>query len=365
MRLPTASFPQSGELTSSVAVGGLMRILGLGFKRAAKDKKKSERESLPSETGPFVQDTDARRSLLSKGLARTRQTLSNTLKGLFGGMRRVSEEELGRLQEALILADVGIGTVDKIMVGVKEGLGRLGRSDGEAVKQAVRGAMLQILSSACQKQVPGVLAVKQRPYVCLVVGINGTGKTTTIAKLAWRYKRMGLSSVLVAADTFRAAAIEQLGEWAKRAGADLIKHKEGASPAAVVYDGIKAASSRGVDLVIVDTAGRLHTRKNLMAELAKVKRVAAANAQGAPHETLLVLDATCGQNAVSQARQFNEWLQGITGLVLAKIDGTAKGGVVITIADELGIPIQYLGTGERLEDLVDFDPAGFVDALLG
>jgi len=307
----------------------------------------------------------AERGRWAKGLFKTRERLSTSLGRIFLGAKRMSPELFAELEEALILADVGVDTVEKIVAMVSEDLKRRELSKPDIVKNSVKQAIIEILSSSESKRAPSVLDTSQRPYVSLIVGVNGTGKTTTIAKLAWRYKRMGLAPILVAADTFRAAAIEQLSIWAERAGVDVIAHEEGASPAAVVFDAIAAAKSRREDIVIVDTAGRLHTKKNLMAELAKVRRVAAANAEGAPHETLLILDATSGQNAVAQAKQFDEWLEGITGIVLAKIDGTAKGGVVVTIADELSLPILFLGTGEKIEDLVEFDAQAFVEALIG
>ena len=331
---------------------------------ATEDAAKPPRAEEDSRQQKRSESKEAVRSRWAKGLFKTREKLSASLARIFLGAKRMSPELFMELEEALILADVGVDTVEKIVNKVSEDLGRRELSKPDVVKSSVKEAIVEILSSGQSKRVPSILDTTQRPYVSLIVGVNGTGKTTTIAKLAHRYKKMGMTSILVAADTFREAAIEQLSIWGERAGAEVIAHKEGASPAAVVFDGIAAAKSRGGDVVIIDTAGRLHTKKNLMAELAKVRRVAAANAEGAPHETLLVLDATLGQNAVSQAKQFNEWLEGITGIVLTKIDGTAKGGVVVTIADELSLPILFLGTGEKLDDLVEFDANAFVDALL-
>jgi len=201
------------------------------------------------------------------------------------------------------------------------------------------------------------------PHVVLVVGVNGTGKTTSIGKLAWRYRQAGHRPVVVASDTFRAAALEQLGIWAERAGAELIKSQHGADPAAVAYDGIQAARARGFDVVLVDTAGRLQTNANLMAELSKIHRVLGKAQPGAPHEVLLVLDATTGQNALSQAKLFSDAVQ-VSGILIAKLDGSAKGGVILAIADRLGIPVRYAGLGEKIDDLEDFDPEGFAEALL-
>ncbi|MBN2208312.1 MAG: signal recognition particle-docking protein FtsY [Candidatus Coatesbacteria bacterium] len=368
-----------------------MRIFGFGAKKSEDDGKKSAEGAASQVVSAEVVATEdavrspravedsgqqepsesqeSLRSRLAKGLFKTREKLSASLARIFLGAKRMSPELIAELEEALILADVGVDTVEKIVSKVSEDLSRRELSKPDVVKNSVKQAIIETLSPSESKRAPSILDTTQRPYVSLVVGVNGTGKTTTIAKLAHRYKKMGITPILVAADTFREAAIEQLSIWGERAGVEVIAHKQGASPAAVVFDGIAAAKSlrsgsRRGDVVIIDTAGRLHTKKNLMAELAKVRRVAAANAEGAPHETLLVLDATLGQNAVSQAKQFNEWLEGITGIVLTKIDGTAKGGVVVTIADELRLPILFLGTGEKLDDLVEFDANAFVDALL-
>ena len=364
-----------------------MRIFGFGSKKPKDNGKagaKETAERVDSAEGGAKEDDvkpprgeeglreeerperkDAIRSRWAKGLFKTREKLSTSLGRIFLGAKQMSPELLAELEEALILADVGFDTVEKIVGRVNEDLKRRELSKPDVVKNSVKQAIIEILSSSEQERPPSVSDTSQRPYVSLVVGVNGTGKTTTIAKLAWRYKQSGIAPILAAADTFRAAAIEQLSIWGERAGVDVIAHEEGSSPAAVVFDAIAAAKSRGEDMVIVDTAGRLHTKKNLMAELAKISRVAGANAEGAPHETLLILDATLGQNAVAQAKQFDEWLEGITGIVLTKIDGTAKGGVVVTIADELRLPILFLGTGEKIEDLVGFDPKAFVDALIG
>ena len=349
-----------------------MRIFGFGAKRS-NDKGTIVAESLvetptaemDSDVEKPSQTTDAVRKRWAQGLFKTREKLSASLGRIFLGAKSMSPELLEELEEALILSDVGFDTVEKIVSKVSEDLKRRELSKPDVVKNSVKEAIVEILLSGGSRDAPSIENTSQRPYVSLIVGVNGTGKTTTIAKLARRYKQMGITPILAAADTFRAAAIEQLSIWAERAGVDVIAHKEGGSPAAVVFDAIAAANSRKGDMVIVDTAGRLHTKKNLMAELAKVRRVAAANAEGAPHETLLVLDATSGQNAVAQAKQFDEWLDGLTGIVLAKIDGTAKGGVVVTIADELSLPILFLGTGEKIDDLVEFDARAFADALIG
>ncbi|HEV7133230.1 MAG TPA: signal recognition particle-docking protein FtsY [Gaiellaceae bacterium] len=256
-----------------------------------------------------------------------------------------------RLEEALIQADVGV-TATAELVRRLEARGELGDL-GEALAQEAA----QLLGD------PGVLHVQARPSVILVVGVNGTGKTTTIGKLAAKLSEHGLSVVVAAADTFRAAAEEQLEIWAQRAGADFVGSSKGGDPAAVAYDAIEAAQARGRDVVIVDTAGRLHTQTNLMEELAKVRRVIAAKLDGAPHETLLVVDATTGQNGLQQARLFAE-TAGVTGVALTKLDGSAKGGVAIPIAYELGLPVKLMGVGEQLDDLRPFDPQDFARALV-
>ncbi|MBN1592656.1 MAG: signal recognition particle-docking protein FtsY [Candidatus Coatesbacteria bacterium] len=365
-----------------------MRIFGFGSKKSKEAEKpvapvppveKGDGDKAPDEQTPpeapaaASEAKEEGQSLLSpervrgrwaKGLLKTREMLSASIGRIFLGAKKMSPELLEELEEALILADVGFDTVEKIVAKVNEDLQRKELSRPDVVKNSVKEAIVEILSSGVTPNVPSIENTKQRPYVSLIVGVNGTGKTTTIAKLAHRYKQMRFTPILAAADTFRAAAIEQLTIWAERAGVDIIAHKEGGSPAAVVFDAVAAANSGKGEMVIVDTAGRLHTKKNLMAELAKIRRVAATNAEGAPHEILLVLDATSGQNAISQARQFSEWLEGLTGIVLTKIDGTAKGGVVVTIADELSLPILFLGTGEKIEDLVRFDARAFVNALI-
>jgi fused signal recognition particle receptor len=290
------------------------------------------------------------------GLKRTREVLSGGLARILttgGDTGRVLEE----IEELLVGADVGVRTATEIVEKVKSGSLPAG-PDG--LKEAIRQEILGILASA----EPGAEAGGAKPRVVMVVGVNGTGKTTTIAKLANRYKAEGQSVLLAAADTYRAAAIEQLEIWAKRVGSQVVKHKPGADAASVAFDACSAAVARGADVVIIDTAGRLQTKKNLMDEVAKIVRVVGKVVDGAPHEVLLVLDATTGQNAVSQARAFAQTC-GVTGIVIAKIDGTAKGGIVVAIAREMGIPIKYVGTGESLEDLEPFDAAAFADALLG
>jgi len=260
------------------------------------------------------------------------------------------------LEEVLLAADMGVRTTEAVLRDVQARVGADTRP--EVVRKALKEALLALLPAADAPS-PTV-----RPWVILVTGVNGVGKTTTIGKLAARYVKQSRRVLLVAGDTFRAAAIDQLGIWAERAGAEIVRHRPGADPSAVAFDGMKAAISRKVDVVLVDSAGRLHTHGPLMEELRKVARVLAREVPGAPHETLLVLDATTGQNAVNQARVFKEAVE-VTGVVLTKLDGTARGGVVVSICHELGIPLRYVGVGEGVEDLQDFDPSEFVEALFG
>jgi len=291
-------------------------------------------------------------------LARTRNAAFSRVAELLGASQ-VTADTWDELEELLIRADVGVETTLYLVERLRQ------RVRDEAILQA--GALRSALREEVRALFPPAppLDLGQRPLdVMLIVGVNGSGKTTSIAKLAHRYARNGRSVLLAAADTFRAAATDQLKVWAARAGVRVVSGPQGGDPGAVVFDALQAAQARRADLVIVDTAGRLHTQYNLMAELQKVHRVAAKNVAGAPHETLLVLDATTGQNALSQARHFQEAVE-VTGVVLAKLDSTAKGGIVLAIARELGLPVRFVGTGEALEDLAPFDADAFVDGLLG
>jgi len=296
---------------------------------------------------------------ISEGLTRTRQGFFGKISGLFGA-REVNDELWEELEELLILADVGVTTT----VGLVERLRERVKRERVRDAQAVRGMLKEELRAILMESTPQTVDDGQLLGVILVVGANGSGKTTSIAKLTRFYRQRGKRVILGAADTFRAAAIDQLKVWGQRVGADVISHQPGADPGAVVYDAIQAARARNADVLIVDTAGRLHTKYNLMQELKKVRAVAAKNVHRAPHETLLVLDATTGQNALSQARHFKEAVE-VTGIILAKLDGTAKGGVVFAIARELGLPIRYVGTGEGLDDWAEFDADVFVDGLFG
>ncbi|HTL46423.1 MAG TPA: signal recognition particle-docking protein FtsY [Vicinamibacterales bacterium] len=266
--------------------------------------------------------------------------------------RPVDLETLDALEEALISADVGVAASDEIVQAV-----RSRRSKGESLRDLVKSEILQILRGADTPAPDGT-----RPHVVLIVGVNGTGKTTTVGKLARLMKDSGKTPLICAADTFRAAAVEQLQVWATRAGVDFIRAKSGSDPAAVVFDALVAGKARGRDVVLVDTAGRLHTRTNLMAELDKIRRVAAREVPAAPHEVLLVLDATVGQNGLNQAREFMG-AAGVNGIVLTKLDGTAKGGIAVAIAHDLKIPIRYVGVGESIDDLIPFSPEEYVTAL--
>ena len=270
----------------------------------------------------------------------------------------VGDEVWEELEELLILADVGVNTTEKLISKVKKRVAEEKIGEGALVRAALQAEMVNILSVAPQQ----VSADRAVPGVVLVVGVNGGGKTTSIAKLAHSLKNEGKNVILVAADTFRAAAIDQLKHWGQRVGVDVIAHQPGADPGAVVFDALQAARSRQVEEVIIDTAGRLHTKFNLMEELKKIKRVAAKFDSTAPHEVVLVLDATTGQNGLTQAKYFAEAV-GVTGIFLAKLDGTAKGGIVLAICDELQIPIKYIGVGEQLEDMATFSAESFVEAL--
>jgi fused signal recognition particle receptor len=295
---------------------------------------------------------------LREGLSKSRRALVEEISASL--LERIDERAWERLEEALILADAGVPTTALVVERLER---EVEAGEVPADGEAVRERLIEILAElAATGRAP--IDLSGEPAVLLMVGVNGTGKTTTIGKVAWHlHDELGLSVVLAAADTYRAAATEQLAEWAERAGADLVRSAPGGDPGAVAYDAIDAACARGADVVIVDTAGRLHTQGNLMDELAKVRRVIAKRLPGAPHETLISIDATTGQNGLRQARLFAEAV-GVDGVVLTKLDGTAKGGIVLAIANELGIPVKLIGSGESLEDLRPFDPADFARALL-
>jgi fused signal recognition particle receptor len=346
---PEARAPQAPRPASRSAFSS--SILGL-------DRSEAE---LQAEIEALEQTYAAR---FSRAIEATRESLSEKIDTVFQNRKQIDAELLDELEEALIAADLGVSTTLEILDRVRRAVSRKEIGDIAALKAALKGELLSILREsekegvASEESVPEAVA----PYVIMVVGVNGVGKTTTIGKLAQRIKAEGNDVLICAADTFRAAASDQLAIWAERTGVPLIQQKQGTDPAAVLFDALKAAKARRSDVLIVDTAGRLHNKANLMAELEKMKRVAAREVEGAPHETLLVLDAVTGQNGLEQARQFLK-TAGVTGIVLTKLDGTAKGGIAVAISKELGLPIRYAGIGEKVDDLVVFDPEQYVNGL--
>lgn len=293
---------------------------------------------------------------LKESLTNTRKSIVEKVESIFTG-RKIDDETLEELEEILIASDVGTKASSEIMEFIREKAKKGEAKDVESVKELLKKEMITILGDP-----QPLAAFGNKPFIILGIGVNGVGKTTTIGKLASRFRSQGLSVLLAAGDTFRAAAIEQLEIWAERADTQLVKHQKGSDPAAVAFDAVVAAQNRSVDVVIIDTAGRLHTKSNLMEELKKVKRTIDKAMPGAPHEILLVVDATTGQNALRQAELFNKAV-GITGIALTKLDGTAKGGIVFAIKKGLGIPVRLIGVGEGIDDLRDFDPKEFVEAL--
>jgi fused signal recognition particle receptor len=299
-----------------------------------------------------------------RAVEKTRETLSERIDTVFQGRKVIDAELLDELEEALIAADIGVPTTLDILENVRRGVTRKEINDIDALKASIKDQLLTILRASEREGVASEESVPESvaPYVLMIVGVNGVGKTTTIGKLAQRIKAEGNDVLICAADTFRAAASDQLAIWAERTGVPLIQQKQGTDPAAVLFDALKAAKARSSDVLIVDTAGRLHNKSNLMAELEKMKRVAGREVEGAPHETLLVVDAVTGQNGLEQARQFLK-VAGVTGIVLTKLDGTAKGGIAVAISRELKLPIRYVGIGEKVDDLVVFDPELYVNGL--
>ena len=293
---------------------------------------------------------------IAEGLKKTRDSMMGKVDALLNSFTKIDEDFFDELEESLIMADVGAVTSARICENLRKKVKEEGLSDPAAVKGALKEIIAQMLAG------DEALNLSTKPSIILVIGVNGVGKTTTIGKLAHNLHEDGKKVLLAAADTFRAAAIDQLQIWADRAGVDLVKHGEGSDPAAVVFDAINAGKARGCDVVLCDTAGRLHNKKNLMDELSKIARVIDREAPGSAKEVLLVLDATTGQNALNQAKLFQE-AAGLTGIILTKLDGTARGGVVIGIKEELNIPIKYIGVGEQIDDLRPFDSKEFVEAL--
>lgn len=307
-------------------------------------KKKEEPDS--GETGLFTK--------LKSGLSKTRKVLNTDVTELFAGATEINDALFDELEEILVTSDLGIDITMDLMDRIRKRAKKL--ETGEELKQVLKEELFNLFPAPPEKEPVG------KPQVIMMVGVNGTGKTTTLGKLAMRYTRAGKNVLIAAADTFRAAAIEQVEIWAERSNASIVRHKEGADPAAVAYDAVEAAVARGVDIVLIDTAGRLHTQKNLMEELKKIKRSVGKKLKGAPHDVMMVIDATTGQNAISQAKIFNEAV-GLTQISVTKLDGTAKGGVVAAVASLMDLPIAYIGVGEAIEDLQDFDARRFVDAL--
>jgi len=296
---------------------------------------------------------------LKDGLSKTHTAIVRRIEEITVGKREISEDLLDQIEEILIGADIGIATIQTLMDSIRWKVKRRELEEADSLKDAIKSEIHAMLAHG-EKMLQ--VDSDRRPFVILTVGVNGTGKTTTIAKMAHLFKTQGHSVLLAAADTFRAAAVEQLEIWGRRAGCEVIKHTSGADPSAVVFDALKAAQARGTDVLIIDTAGRLHTKIPLMEEIKKVHRIISREIPGAPHETLLALDATTGQNAVAQAKIFKEALS-ISGIALNKLDGTAKGGVIVAICEQLRLPIRFIGVGEKMDDLRAFNARDFVDAL--
>ena len=295
---------------------------------------------------------------IKQGLSKTRSALSNTLGGLFTGFSEIDDDFYDELEECLILADLGVDTALKAVSGLRKAVKEQHLKTTEEAKVALKQILVEMLNVG-----DTALNLSTTPSVVLVIGVNGVGKTTTIGKLATHLVSEGKKVLLVAGDTFRAAAADQLEIWAERSGAAIVRQHEGADPASVVFDGIQSAKAKGVDVILVDTAGRLHNKQNLMNELGKISRIVERELPDAAREVLLVLDGTTGQNGLIQAKQFKE-IAGVTCVALTKLDGTAKGGIVIAVANELGLPVKYVGVGEKAEDLMPFEAEAFVDALI-
>ncbi|HSR35963.1 MAG TPA: signal recognition particle-docking protein FtsY [Desulfurivibrionaceae bacterium] len=330
------------------------------FKKKISGEAPAEAPVVPTtpaepEPGSFLQR-------LRERLSKSREALVSRVDTLFLGRKVIDEELLEELEEILITADLGVATVQELLERTRERIKRDQLSDPQALKAVLKQLIQGYLVQA--EQATPLTMPESGPFVIMVLGVNGVGKTTTIGKLAHKFKQAGQQVLLVAADTFRAAAIEQLQVWGERIGVEVVAQQQGADPSSVIFDALDYARPRNFDVIIIDTAGRLHTKVNLMEELKKIKRVMAKQLPGAPHETMLVIDATTGQNGIAQARQFNEAVE-VTGLALTKLDGTAKGGIVVNICREFQIPIRFIGIGEQMEDLRDFEPAQFVEALFG
>lgn len=321
-------------------------------------KKKSNAPDNNAEPKDTPKETDKGIfSRLKTGLSKTRAVLNTDINELFMASKAIDEELFEELEELLVTSDLGMDITMTMMEQIRKKAKRLKTAD--ELKQVLKEELMALFPVPLP---PPTERVRTKPHVIMMVGVNGTGKTTTLGKLATKYTRQGKKVLIAAADTFRAAAIEQVEIWTDRAGASIVRHKEGADPAAVAYDAVEAAIARGMDIVLIDTAGRLNTQKNLMEELKKIKRSVNKKLAGAPHDVLMVLDATTGQNAISQATTFHQAVE-ITQLALTKLDGTAKGGIVAAIASTMDLPIAYIGVGEGVDDLQEFDPQQFINAL--
>jgi len=298
-------------------------------------------------------------SRLKTGLSKTRDVLTTDINELFVSDKTIDDELFEEIEELLITSDFGIDLTTKIMDTIKKKSKKL--SNADELRQILKKELIALFPDDKDDDSDNAKSLK-KPHVIMIVGVNGTGKTTTLGKLAMKFNSHGKTVLIAAADTFRAAAIEQVEIWAKRSNATIVKHKEGADPAAVAYDAVEASIARNIDILLIDTAGRLHTRKNLMEELKKIKRSINKKLPGAPHEVLIILDATTGQNSISQAKVFNDAVN-LSGIVLTKLDGTAKGGIVAAIADTMKLPVKYIGVGEQITDLQNFDSEIFINAL--
>ena len=338
--------------------------ISLGLNRPAT----AEEEAIAREPAPDAEGQEGFFDRFKQAVTATRENLSERIESVIGGKRRIDASVLDQLEEALIGADIGVQTSLEIIDKARNQVNRNQLNDVDELKRLIKDELRGILLAAGRYRKEGTVAsetevpIDIKPYILMIVGVNGVGKTTTIGKLAHRIKSEGNEVMICAADTFRAAANDQLAIWAERSGVPLVQQKPGTDPSAVLYDSIGAARARNADVLIVDTAGRLHTKTNLMQELEKMRRVAGRDIEGAPHEVLLIIDAVTGQNGLEQARHFTRAVP-VTGLVLTKLDGTAKGGIVIAIAKELGIPIRYVGIGEKINDLVEFSPDAYIDGL--
>ncbi len=340
----------------------------MGFFSKLKEKFTTQVDKVSEKVSQVVtQTTEAIKfNKIKDGLEKTRNNLFDKFKKVLGAGRKIDEQLLQEVEEILITADIGVNTSAKIMERLRLRVKKERYENSEDVYNILKEEIYDILIKSPSSENDKIynIATENRPHTILVIGVNGVGKTTTIGKLAHNYKSAGLNVIIGAADTFRAAANEQLEVWAERAGVEIVQQKQGADPAAVAFDTLKSAINNKKDVVIIDTAGRLHNKVNLMQELEKINRVLSKLKPGAPDDVFLVLDATTGQNAIQQAKEFSKVAR-VTGIVLTKLDGTAKGGVVIPIADELKIPVRYIGVGEKIDDLQAFDPTYFVEGIFG